>query len=227
MVFYYFLLSIIAVVLVFAMVLIEPITNIITFWEKLFVVVVAITSCLFGISLTIHPNWWRTFSRYTKHISKVEKEKTKLSFIGHHPDCGTFKRHVIVIKNKPRCAGCFGLALGFIVSIILLVIYLFLSLGISIVIYYILLVFGFFLLFIVYWETMFNKRYTLLHIIINILFVLSFLMITLSVLGITNNPVYGILTILICFLWLDTRIHLSKQQHKNICASCPKSCKMY
>jgi hypothetical protein len=227
MVFYYLLLSVIAAVLVLTMVLVRPIADTITFYEKLFVAIVFIASCLFGISLAIYPNWWRTKSHQINHASKVKEGKIKRSFQGHHPDCNTFKSHIIFIKNKPRCAGCLGLALGSLVSILLMALYLFLPYRLPIATSYILLMLGIFALLLVYGEIILNKRHTLLHIIINSLLVLSFLVITISVVEITKGPVYGILTILICFLWLDTRIHLSNQQHKNICASCTKSCKTY
>jgi len=227
MVFYYLLLSIIAIVFVLTMIFVRSHANIITFYEKLFVAAIFFASCLFGISLAIYPNWWRTYTHQTNHTSKVQEEKIKRSFQGHHPDCKTFKSHVIVIKNKPRCAGCLGLALGSLVSILLMALYLFLPYRLPVAISYILLILGIFALLLVYGEIILNNRHTLIHIIINSLLVLSFLVITISVVEITKGPVYGILTILICFLWLDTRIHLSNQQHKNICASCTKSCKTY
>lgn len=227
MVFYYLLLSSIAIILVITMILVKSDEDIITLYEKLFVAVVFIASCLFGISLAFYPNWWRIYTHQRNHESKVKEGKNKRTLQGHHPNCNTFKNHVFFIKNKPRCAGCLGLALGLLVSIFLMVIYLFIPYRLPITLSYILFIIGLFALLLVYGEIILNNRHVLLHIIFNILFVFSFIAITISIFEITNNPVYGILTILLCFLWLDTRIHLSIQQHKNICASCPESCKMY
>ena len=227
-IFYYLLLSITAVILILIMVLFKPITtNTNSFEDKLLVVGIFFTSCIFGISFAIYPNWWRKNKRNTNHTSNLKKPKTHRSFQGHHPDCNIFKNHIINIKNKPRCTGCLGLILGALASILLITLYLILPLKLSINIYYILLILGIILLIFVYTEIILSKRHIFLHILLNGLLILSFLIITISVLEITKNLRYAILTILLCFLWLDTRIHISNLQHQKICKSCIQECKSY
>lgn len=52
-------------------------------------------------------------------------------------------------------------------------------------------------------------------------------LITISIGEITGNMVYGIFSVLLCFLWLDTRIRLSKWNHHRTCTFCPETCKYY
>jgi hypothetical protein len=37
----------------------------------------------------------------------------------------------------------------------------------------------------------------------------------------------GLVGIIICFLWLDTRIQLSRWNHLKTCRRCPKACKSF
>ena len=37
---------------------------------------------------------------------------------GHHPDCNRFKDHTVKLFGSPRCAGCTGLVIGALVSLI-------------------------------------------------------------------------------------------------------------
>jgi hypothetical protein len=222
------MLSIIASVLILIMML-DRTTNINTdFFEYRFIVTgVFITSCIFGISLAIYPNWWRKNKRNTNHTTNIKRPKTSRSFQGHHPNCKMFKNHIIIIKNKPRCAGCLGLIIGALASIILITFYLIIPLKLSTNINYILLIIGIIILIFVYIEILISKRNKFFHIIFNSLLIISFLTITISVLEISKNLIYAVLTILLCFLWLDTRIHISNQKHQKICNSCIQECKSY
>jgi hypothetical protein len=227
-IFYYLLLSITAIILILIMVLAKPITtNTNNYVEKLFVAGIFFISCIFGISIAIYPRWWIKNKQKTNHKPNLKRPKTSRSFQGHHPDCSMFKNHIIFIKNKPRCAGCLGLIIGALSSILLITLYLIIPLKISINIYYIFLILGIIILIFVYIEILLSKRKKVVHILFNSLLILSFLIITISVLEITKNSIYTILTILLSFLWLDTRIHISNQKHQSICDSCIQECKSY
>jgi len=222
------MLSIAAIVLILIMVFFKQISsNTIAIGDKLLLAGVFFTSCIFGISIAIYPNWWRKNKQNTYHTSNLQRAATSRSFKGHHPDCSLFKNHIIIIKNKPRCAGCLGLIIGALASIFLMIIYLAITFVLSIIMYYVLLIIGILVLIFVYIEIILVKRQTFVHIILNGLLILSFFIITVSIIEITKNIVYGILTILLCFLWLDTRIHISKYQHQSICNSCKQLCKSY
>jgi len=227
-IFYYLLLSITAIILILIMVLAKPnTTNTNNYVDKLFIAGIFFISCIFGISIAIYPSWWKKNKQKTNHTPNLKRPKTSRSFQGHHPDCNMFKNHIIFIKNKPRCAGCLGLILGALTSILLITLYLTIPLKLSINIYYIFLILGIIILIFVYIEIRLLKRNNIVHILINSLLIISLLTITISVLEITKNSTYTILTILLSYLWLDTRIHISNQKHQNICQSCIQECKSY
>lgn len=225
---YYLTLSITAVIITLLMIVIKPNTiNTNIFTEKLIVIGAFFICCIFGISLAIYPNWWKKNKKNTNYNPNLENQKTRRSFKGHHPDCNKFKNHIIIIKNKPRCTGCLGLIIGAFASILVMILYLIIPLKLTINIYYILLIIGIIILFLVYGEILYVKRNRLIHIIINSLLIISFIIITLSILEITKNLIYAIIILILSFLWLNTRIYISNKQHHKICDSCTKECKSY
>jgi hypothetical protein len=109
----------------------------------------------------------------------------------------------------------------------LIVIFLFILPRLSLTTLYFIFALGLILLPFVYAEIICPKRYASTHTILNIVLVFGFFCLTISILEITGDLIYGILTIILCFLWLDTRIQLSNWNHIRMCNSCPESCKMY
>lgn len=196
--------------------------------DRLFVSSFFIISCLIGISLAIYPGWLKRSLKHRIHSKNNQKiKKVARKREGHHPNCIQFKSHAIRIKNKVYCAGCLGLALGGILSIFLMIIYIRIDFILSLDILYFLIILGLIIIGFVFVETILVKRNTFIHIISNSLLVLSFLIITIGITEITSNILSGIIAIILTFLWLDTRILLSNRHHKLLCNNCDKSCKMY
>jgi hypothetical protein len=199
----------------------------ITIEEKGIIAGIFIMSCVIGISFTFHPNWVRRYQPEKKNREKnTNKEATRL-FQGHHPDCHTFQNHRIQLKHKTWCAGCLGLLIGLCVSILLMILYLILDVTQSKIISYSLFIIGLFILTFVYIEIVYSNRRPLLHVFTNSLLPLSFFFIIIAVIGLTGKLVYGFFTILLCFLWLDVRIQLSKWRHRFLCTHCVESCKVF
>jgi hypothetical protein len=199
----------------------------ITIEEKGVIAGIFIMSCVIGISFTFNPNWVRRYQPWKKNREKnTNKEVTRL-FQGHHPDCHTFQNHRIQLKHKTWCAGCLGLLIGLGISIMLMILYLILDVTQSKIISYLLFIVGLFILTFVYIEIVYSNRHPLLHVFSNSLLPLSFFIIIIAIIGLTGNLVYSFFTLLLCFLWLDVRIHLSKWRHSLLCLYCPESCKMY
>lgn len=196
--------------------------------DRLFVSIFFIISCLIGISLTIYPGWYRKSLRRRIHTSTIQQaQKTARKREGHHPNCHQFKSHTIKIKNKIYCAGCLGIALGCVISIFLMIIYIQIDIKLTLDIFHFLIILGLIIIGLVFAEIMLVKRNAFIHIIFNFLLVISFLVITISITEITSNKIYGLISIILSFLWLDTRIQLSNWHHTLICNNCDKSCKMY
>jgi hypothetical protein len=202
-------------------------TPIVTISDKILIASIFITCCLLGISFTISPNWIR---RYRTQKTKREKNQAITAnrmFQGHHPDCSLFQKHTLFWKNKTWCAGCLGLLIGLCASIIFMITYLFTTSTPPKMISSLLILLGVFICMFVFFEVVYRNNHPLLHVFSNSLFAPSFFLITINVVGLTGNIVFGLFTILLCFLWLDTRIQLSSWRHRSLCMKCPESCKMY
>jgi uncharacterized membrane protein len=196
--------------------------------DKLIVGLFFIIICLLGTSLAIKPGWIKRHLKIVLQISvKKNTKKPARKRKGHHPDCDRFKNHTIKINGRIYCAGCIGLAIGCLISIILMIIYVSFSFSLSSDFFLFLTILGFLIIGFVFVEIMINNRKTLIHIISNSLFVIGFLIIVISLIEITGDKIFGIISIIFSFLWLDTRIQLSNFNHSIICKNCNKTCKMY
>lgn len=227
-IFYYLILSIVAGIFVIILAFFSSSrTNTIMIYDKLLIVGIATIGCLFGISLAFRPGWYKKSmkEKYDKNRSNTQKTPRKRK--GHHPDCDQFQTHTFTKRNKIICSGCFGLAIGSFIAIILMVIYLFIDSYQPSSIFYLFIISGLIIIGIVYVEIILPKRLTIVHVISNVFLMLSFFLLTIGIFEITGNKMYGVSTVLLSFLWLDTRIQLSKWHHTLICNDCNETCKMY
>jgi len=195
--------------------------------EKAGIASVFILCCIVGISFTLYPNWVRRYFSKGKNKEKNMALQVKRSFEGHHPDCPTFQNHTVQWKKKTWCAGCLGLFIGLCASILLMILYLAVDIQLTKAVSYVLLALGLLILPVVYVEILYQRKSAILHVFINSMLPISFFIITIAVEGLTGTFVYGFFTILLCFLWLDTRIQLSSWYHRAYCINCSESCKMY
>ena len=226
---YYLILSITAAVLLLTLAFFNSSnTASVDIYDKLFVGGVFITSCLFGISLAIYPGWFKRFTKQEKHSpNKKQTQKTARKRKGHHPDCDQFQNHTIRINNKMFCAGCLGLSIGAILSIFLTILYIVIGGELPFTTFYFFMLLGLIIIGLVYIEIMFPKRHSTVHVISNISLIVCFFLITISIFEVTGSIIYGIISIILLSLWLDTRIRLSNWRHTMICEHCNESCKMY
>jgi len=195
--------------------------------EKSVIAGLFIISCVIGIFFTLNPNWLRRHLSQEKNRENNTNKGATRVFQGHHPDCYIFQNHRIQWKHKTWCAGCLGLLIGLGVSILLMLLYLILDVPQSKIISYLLFIVGLFILTFVFIEIVYSNRHPLVHVFFNSLLPLSFFLIIIAAIGLTGKLVYGFFTILLCFLWLDVRIQLSKWRHRFLCTHCVESCKMF
>ena len=199
-------------------------------YDRLFVGMAFITSCIIGISLAIKPNWLNNLTKrtsYRNHTKKYSNRTPSRNREGHHPVCNGFHGHTLLINNKVLCAGCWGLAVGAVISIIMMAIYIVYPIVIPISLLQIFFVGGLTFIVINFIETTMTKRIVALHIFTNVLLVISFLSITLATFQLTGNIIVGVISVIISFLWLDTRIQLSNWRHAKVCLKCNEPCKVY
>jgi len=226
---YYLILSITAAILLLTLAFFNSSnTASVDIYDKLFVGGVFITICLFGISLAIYPGWFKRFIKQEKqNPNRRQTQKAARKRKGHHPDCDQFQNHTIRINNKMFCAGCLGLSIGAILSIFLMILYIVIEGKLSFTTFYFFMFLGLIIIGLVYIEIMLPIRHTIIPVISNAFLVISFLLIVVCIFEITGNKIYGAVSILLSFLWLDTRIQLSYWQHSLICNNCTEQCKMY
>jgi hypothetical protein len=202
-------------------------TTAISIDDKLAVSVLFITSCCIGISLAIYPGWIHRIKGKKITTTQRMNEQPIRSFSGHHPDCERFQTHRITIGNKTWCAGCFGLLLGALVSIPFMVTYTISSTVLSRFTYDVLLLFGLVLVVVIFLETVSKNRHPATRLFFNAILTPGFFFITMSVTELTGKALYGVFTVLLCFLWLDARVILSTWRHRSTCNACEEPCKMY
>jgi hypothetical protein len=193
--------------------------NVIHMYDKLVVGGAFIISCIFGIYAAVKPD-----RMYPK---RGDSQQSQIAMRGHHPDCEDFTDHVIKIKSTILCPGCSGLALGCVISILLMCSYIVYPLELQQIHSYILVFLGILFIVLNYGEMLIPARIPYFHLISNIFLVISFFLIILGILHLTGNMVYGLLAVLMSYLWLDTRIQLSVWRHSLVCQNCNESCKIY
>jgi len=195
--------------------------------EKVVVAALFVFLCVLGILFALRPNWLKT------RVLTEDKNKTnnvnegKRGFCGHHPDCSVFEHHRIICGKKTWCAGCLGLLFGCIMSILSMMLYVLVPLKLSLLVIRLLFFLGLLVIMILYAESVLPRRHAGVHVMVNVLCILGFFLVTVSVVELSGDIVYGFYAMLLCVLWLDTRIHLSQWHHSRLCHRCPQSCKVY
>lgn len=202
-------------------------TSSLQFQEKLWITRSLFLCFLLGISVTIRPNWMRYFYHTKKNEKKLLQAPGKRCFQGHHPNCSTFQNHTIHWNGKILCAGCFGHFLGLCISLVITIVFMMIDVQLTKMTVVLLFSAGLLILPFVYIEILHRSTHASLHFFINALLPLSFFSITIAVGEITGDVLYGLFSILLCFLWLDTRVQLSKWRHTQLCTSCTESCKLF
>ena len=221
---YYITLSSVAGFLLILLIFFGSSTTIIGIFDRLLISIIFIISCLFGISLAIYPHWYNKI-RKSQNNKENKKQffKTVIKRKGHHPNCNKFQKHILKIKHKSYCAGCLGLAIGSFISILLMIFYISTVNEPISQIFQLLVITGFIFIGIIYIEIIQPYRHVIFHIISSALLVVSFFIITVSIFELTGNTIYGIISIVFSFLWLETRVQLSIWRHSRICNNCDKS----
>lgn len=198
-----------------------------SFYEKIGIISIFILCCFLGISFTIKPNWIQHCITKGKNVEKIARHNGERLFLGHHPDCPIFQNHIISFNKKTWCAGCFGLLIGLIVSISLMILYGATNTPLAWLTPRLLLILGFLMISLVYIETFSQKRKPIVHVVVSSVFPVGFCFIEIAIISITRNFIYSLFAILFCVLLLDTRIQLSKLRHSLLCTQCPESCKSF
>lgn len=145
---------------------------------------------------------------------------TSPQFLGHHPDCGNFSAHVFLIGDRSVCAGCAGLALGAMVSLLGTFLYFFTNL------------FPTEAYSSIFWAGfmgvicgllqyhLFRVERSFVHMLLNFIFVLGALLLLVGADAIANSLPLAIYILALDVFWIYTRIELSRWDHQIVCGDC-------
>jgi hypothetical protein len=172
--------------------------------------------CVAGVVVAVHP----PRRAKTGHITR--EEPTLIGYQGHHPTCGRFVSHVLQFQNRTVCAGCSGLEVGALLSLVGSM-YFFSDGrlgGISTIVYVMGVVFvG---MGILQYSLIRTSR-GVVHFLTNALFVVG-----TALLLIGFNEINGSVLIFYLFasfiFWIIARIVLSQVEHDRICRQCGRRC---
>jgi hypothetical protein len=158
-----------------------------------------------------------------KHKNLSKRTQT-IKLAGHHPICEPFGNHTINYKKYVFCTGCYGLVIGSIIAILIMILYILFNISITNEYNIFILGLGFLLTLINYIVTIWYHNTTAPHLLSNSLLIIGFLFIVIAIAELTGEASYGIIAIIFSILWLDVRIHLSQYKHRRICQICPEDC---
>jgi hypothetical protein len=195
-------------------------------WRKPLVGTIFSLVCVLGILAGILPSKCSGMfhfkpakqGKFAQELAELSKETQ--TFQGHHPDCGNFGAHVFRVGIKFFCAGCVGLIIGAVVSLLGAAMYFFLQLSFELD----------YLPF--FWVGfigvscgllqyhLLNLGKNLVHLAVNTFFVLGVFLLLAGVDAITQNITTDLYVIALSVFWLYTRILLSQQDHRRICTAC-------
>ncbi len=228
LVIYYLLISLILFFLLIILNFFNPIINKTNEIDRIIVVIFFILICILGFSLSFFPRWYKKIIKNKKkYLIKSKSDKKIRKREGHHPNCIKFKNHIIKIEDKNFCSGCFGLGIGSIISIVIIIYYLIFNNNQYLAIYQYSFFLGVLIIILSYIESILNNKKSIIHILSNIFLIIGFFLIIISTLENSGSLVYGLISIISSFLFLETRIQISMLNHINICSECNEQCKMY
>jgi hypothetical protein len=220
--FLFVILSFLGFILVFLL-LIFPVDSYSLFFRKQLIGFIFNSLCLLGAIAVFFPNTCsnlgtRTlFARNnTRNLSSDRYSKILgLKIIhGHHNKNSAFSRHEFQINNKTICAGCFGLFLGSLVSIGLIIMYSLIYIDLSFG--YLLSTIGIIFSALALFVPIFINGYAILRVILNSWFVIGMSFILIGVDSTSMNVINDLLVIGIFIIWMMNRILLSQFKHKKI-----------
>jgi len=195
-------------------------------WQKRAVGLIFGFICLLGIAAGVYPPKCSRMLHFQKGSqsgsvhSAEQGSKGKRIFEGHHPSCGNFSAHVFQLGGKTYCAGCTGLVIGATVSLLGSLVY---SLTDSLpgstgVVFFWFGLVGVSSGLLQY--NLLNVHKSLLHMFLNVIFVLGAFFLLVGIEEITSNLVLDVYFLALTLFWILTRIMLSQQEHKKICLTC-------
>ena len=171
-----------------------------------------IAICLVGLIASVSPRTLRGLGH----------DSSSSHTLGHHPDCERFNGHIILFHGYAYCAGCTGLALGALSSIVCSVLYFYMgfypSTGEAIFwVGVIAVAMGLIQHFIDFGSP-------LVHLILNVFLVFGSFMLASSMSAADTSFFIEAYHLVLVIFWVATRIRVSQEEHMLICQACGVEC---
>jgi len=179
--------------------------------------------CIAGITATFFTDrCTRTF--HSQRIKKQSIDGTKelvmqessIARKGHHPDCGRFSAHTILVDGHVLCAACTGLLLGGTAALIGTALYFFMGWGLSQLDFWYVLA-GQAAVFLGFFQLKF-RGYA--RLFVNALFAFGAFMTLACTDKLAANLLVDLYLTGLVLFWLWTRIIISQWDHGRICSRC-------
>ena len=148
--------------------------------------------------------------------------RQKPGVVGHHPDCPEFSGHVLRVYGRALCAGCTGLALGAILSILggFLCFFGGFSVGDPSMVFYT----GALLVALGLIQHFIDMGSPLFHLALNVVFVFGAFMLTASLREMGASFYVEAYLLASVLFWVAARIRMSQEEHIRVCSRCPEPC---
>jgi hypothetical protein len=194
-------------------------------FQKPIVISIFVLICLTGMVAGISPSKCSVITSSENAInpatsSESSEWKGSVAVSGHHPDCGKFLTHTFRFGAKVHCAGCTGLVIGALLSILGSIAYLAISPQLeatSPILFWV----GFIAICLALLEyDLLRVRNSYLHLIVNIGFVVGDFLILTGLFEMNNSPLLDAYFLTLTLLLIVTRIILSQAEHRRICEMC-------
>lgn len=230
---YFISVSLIGLLLLAAFTFSIPALKVSFSWQKPVIGSIFGLICLLGIIAGVYPSKCSRMLHFQKKIQSKSAYNAEqgsmaeraVTFQGHHPSCGNFSAHVFQLGGKTYCAGCTGLVIGAIISLLGTLVFFSIELFIGEIgkVFFWLGFIGVALGLLQY--NLFNIGGSFIHLSLNVVFVLGAFLLLIGIEEITSNLVLEVYFLALTIFWILTRILLSQQEHRKICVTCGlKSC---
>ena len=179
--------------------------------------------CILGAIVGIYPSIcsFRNYAIKDTFTFNLNVSKSpKIEFKGHHPDCIDFSSHILNFGDKTYCAGCTGLVIGAILSLLGSFFYILAGLKVEVTTPPIFFWLGFIYVSCGSLQHLLVAKNNIAHLFLNILFVYGSFTLLVAVNEITNNFLPSIYFLILVVYLIITRISLSGLEHKRICDNC-------
>lgn len=186
--------------------------------------------CILGIIVGVYPTRCSRIPHFRKKFDRKEltdQETTTIRFVGHHPKCGNFSTHILLLRGKTYCAGCTGLVLGAIIALLAILSYSLLDFHVG--------EYGVFVFWVGFIAVVCGLlQYRIrdgnkgqIHFFLNLTFVLGAFLLLVGIHEITRNFILEVYLLAMIVYWIITRVMISQLEHRKICAACQQSCSYF